>query len=460
MQEEKQKIVLVIGDIILDKTYFGRVERISPEAPCLVFNQSDDRVESLGGAAYVASQLATLAIPVSLCGTIACDAAGRSVQNMLEEKGIGTELMFTSAEQTTTKNRYVTHEKLQQVFRVDSEHSHRLAQDEQNFIMAYIRETANILDHVVLIDYEKGVLSDSFCQEIIALCNRLTIPTFVDIKSSSCAKYKGANTIKGNQKEIQQMLVRLGCEDTDYPALKKELECANLIMTCGADGISYISEENTFHHEGVIRRHSFDVTGAGDIVSAFYIASIRFGKSIHESISIANRAAGIKVSTFGCPVLTWDEIWEKKSKLLTIDGCRKCIHPGKTIVFTNGCFDVLHAGHVDLLQKAASYGDILVVGLNSDNSIRRIKGESRPINNLDSRVAVLSALECVDYIIVFDEDTPLNIIREICPDVLVKGADYSMNQIVGAEYVEAHGGKVIRVPFTYPVSSSMILNKL
>lgn len=453
------KAALVIGDIILDRTYCGLVERISPEAPCLVFRNQNDVVNQLGGAAYVASQLAALSINVYLCGIIANDKSGEKIKGLLENSRIDTSLVSASGELTTTKTRYVVGTNKQQVFRVDTEQLQSFNLENRNHVLSFIRKNSDDIGCVVLVDYEKGVLDSVFCQEVIQLCKQLSIHSFVDIKSSFISKYSCASIIKGNEHEIRQMFLASNLDMDDYLGLKKKIACSTLIVTCGEKGIIYVGPDDIIRHDDATRKRLFDVTGAGDVVTSFYVASLLYGFSCSESIANANKAAGVKVGLSGCPIISWKEMNFNSTKLISIENIKSIKEEAHTIVFTNGCFDVLHAGHIDLLKKASSLGDCLVVGLNSDSSIRRIKGDERPINDLESRIIVLSAIECVDYIIVFEEDTPLSLIQKICPNVLAKGGDYTKDEVVGAEFVESNGGDVVLIPIVHDLSSSMIINK-
>lgn len=451
--------VLIIGDIMLDKTYYGIVERISPEAPCPVFNHISRIENGLGGAGYVAKQLSSLQINVFLCGLSANDISGKRIIELAKESNIDTSLIFNTAESTTVKTRFVAGEQNQQVFRYDSEIYHSFNVDEQNTIISFIKNNASVLEQVLLVDYDKGVVNDIFSQTVIRTCKELSICTYVDIKAPSFARYQHAETVKGNLNEIRRLSQSLKIENS-FPEIKKELNCKVLIITCGASGVYYLGADNIIHHDITVSRNLFDVTGAGDVVSAFYVASILKGASMAEAVANANRAASIKVGIHGCPVLTWTDISTHNKKLVSVKYLLSFIAPTKKIVFTNGCFDVLHSGHIDLLNAASSFGDVLVVGLNSDKSIRKIKGPNRPINDLESRISVLSALESVDYIVVFDDDTPLSIIQELNPSVLVKGGDYQKHQIVGAEYVEGNGGEVRIIPIVHNISSTKIVNRL
>ena len=451
---------LVIGDIMLDETYYGSVERISPEAPCPVFNRESIAECELGGAGYVARQLVALNVEVHLCGIIAKDKSGQRVSELVKESNINTTLVFNSGWKTTTKTRYIAGEQKQQVFRVDSEIMHSFDLQERESIHSFIRENAKAIDYVLIVDYGKGAIDEVFCQSTILLCKDFSIPTFVDIKFPSFTKYKYADTVKGNRNEINRLSRLMGLSDDNYIETKKKLECDNLIITCGSKGIKYVTSDNELHHDVAISRTLFDVTGAGDVVSAFYVASLLSGASVPKAIANANRAASLKVGRHGCPTLTWEDFSSSTQKLVSVKELVSIIPHGKRVVFTNGCFDIIHTGHIDLLNAAASFGDFLVVGLNSDNSIRRLKGPNRPINDLESRISILSALESVNFIVVFDDDTPLSIIQELCPSVLVKGGDYSKNQIVGADFVEGYGGEVRIVPFIHNISTTQIVNRL
>lgn len=445
---------------MLDETFYGSVERISPEAPCPVFNHLFNVESKLGGAGHVAHQLSELQINVFLCGLTANDKKGQRIIELANKANIDTSLIFNTGERTTIKTRFIAGEQNQQVFRADYESYHSFNKAEQDAILSFIKVYASSIEQVLLIDYGKGALDEIFCQAVIQTCNNFSIPTFVDIKSPSVFKYRHSETIKGNRYEIRGLSQSLNVEDEDFVEIRKQLKCNNLIVTCGSNGIFYLGPDDIVHHDIAISRKLYDVTGAGDVVSAFYVASTLMGETMTEAISKANKAASIKVGIQGDLMISWDDISTRNKKLVTVKTLRSLIPSGRKVVFTNGCFDIIHSGHIDLLSTASSFGDILVVGLNSDESIRKLKGPNRPINDLESRISVLSALESVDYIVVFDEDTPISVIQELKPNVLVKGGDYKKEQIVGAEYVEKNGGEIIIVPIIHNVSSTKIANQL
>ncbi|MCD8290231.1 MAG: D-glycero-beta-D-manno-heptose 1-phosphate adenylyltransferase [Prevotella sp.] len=458
---DANKIVLVIGDVMLDRYIFGTTDRISPEASCLIFRKSKTISHQLGGAANVASQLCQSGYNVFLAGQIAKDDIGTIILNELNNLGVNTTLISQDSIITTLKERYIA-DSNKQVLRVDNEHYSPFSDDIMNMIATFIRNNSSIIDCIVLSDYEKGALSYTFCREVIELSNRCGVSTVVDIKSPNYNKYNGATIVKGNLKEfcsfmnkennnISSMSDILPC----IPELKQKLNSQYVVVTCGSQGMAAIDINNKVYTQPAITTQIYDVTGAGDIVTAFICISLCMKLSFEEMLRFSNIAASISVTRLGNAYINPVEVFSEE-KTVSVENFNK-LRGNRNVIFTNGCFDVLHIGHIDLLNQAKLLGGTLVVGLNSDESVKSLKGEDRPINPFQYRAKVLSALNMVDYIIKFNELTPIDIIKAIKPDILVKGGDYIVDEIVGSDFVLSYGGKVVTIPITYKTSTTQIL---
>jgi len=319
----------------------------------------------------------------------------------------------------------------------------------------------------------KGMLSYEFTQNLIRFARKEGIPVLIDVKDPSSEKYSGATILKPNLKELRTLTGMHASSDDEIVAvsgiLREKCDCDYVLTTCGARGMVLVGTEDPYFIKAV-NQEVFDVTGAGDTTIAYLAACMANGFDIKDAVYISNLAAGIQVSKVGTSSVYWTEIRERFTdsfhgtvrKLIDRNSAAKLRenHKNKKIVFTNGCFDILHVGHIRYLQEASQLGDILVIGLNSDASVKRLKGEERPINQEMERAEMLSALGFVDYVVIFDEDTPLNLIKMIEPDVLVKGGDYSNEYVVGTKEVEEHGGKLVLIPFVDGKSTTNIINKI
>lgn len=451
--------ILVIGDVMLDVYIRGTVRRISPESTCPVLEDCETPRMSLGGAANVARQLSASAFSVYLCGGIGTDAEGARIQALMAEADIRSRLVAGPDIRTTVKTRYLTADN-RQLLRVDRDCSY--APSRPDYAEALQELEDGNYGAVVLSDYNKGFLCEDLCQTVIALCRQRGIPVVVDIKTS-CDKYRGATVVKGNRREMERLCASLGIADERLcdrlQHVCHRLQCDHAVMTDGGDGIRGYSRKGGYVSVSAPHVPIFDVTGAGDVVTAFIAMLLHEGDlTLKEILEYANRAAGKKISQTGTPLITLDEIRHQSKRISLPDFAAS--RKGRKVVFTNGCFDVIHAGHVSLLNRARQLGDLLVVAINSDESVRRLKGETRPVNRIEDRIAVLSAISCVDRILVFEEDTPLNLIKAIRPDVLVKGGDYQVDEIVGADVVRSYGGEVCTLPLHGRLSTTNILTRL
>lgn len=470
-QKVNKKKILVVGDIMIDTYYTGDVSRISPEAPVPVFRKDNER-SVLGGAANVAANLIAARQDVTMMSIVGMDENGVKLLSLLQESGISTELIIESERKTTEKIRFLAINN-QQVLRLDIEDCIQISEKECKLLLSKLEDNLKSFDLILISDYLKGLLTYELTQGIILLAKKNKIPVIIDVKDRNIEKYKGATLIKPNRKELGLL--------TGMPVATKEelieasevlrVKCDSdyILTTCGAKGMVLIGQDQPYFIESV-GREVFDVSGAGDTTIAYLSTCMVNGFSVFQSVEIANYAAGIQVSKVGTSSVYWKEIEDYLAnekdlfshKLLIgnkIQNFRK-EHEKEKIVFTNGCFDILHVGHVRYLQEAAKLGDKLVVGLNSDDSVRRLKGEERPVNKQLDRAEVLCSLGFVDYVVIFEEDTPYELIKEIQPDVLVKGGDYTADEVVGKDIVENRGGQLVLIPFVEGKSTSKIIEKI
>lgn len=459
--------ILVVGDVMLDRYWHGGTSRISPEAPVPVVKvtQVEDRP---GGAGNVALNIAALGAGASLIGVIGYDEAGSVLQNRLKAAGIRADFQLSANKPTITKLRVVSRH--QQLLRMDFEQPFDTS-DSSDF-GAKAQTLIPYMDALVLSDYAKGSLQD--CQALIKLARAASVPVLVDPKGSDFARYRGATLLTPNLMEFESVVGRCKSEQEIVEkgaGLMQEFDLQGLLITRGEHGMTLLRPGQAELHLPARAREVFDVTGAGDTVIAVLAAVIASGQSVPEAMALANLAAGIVVGKLGTATVSAPElrrailgeqgsergVVSEEQLLVAIDDARAS---GERIVFTNGCFDIIHAGHVGYLEEARRQGDRLIVAVNSDASIRRIKGEGRPINPIDRRMAVLAGLESVDWVLYFDDDTPERLLRNIKPDVLVKGGDYRPDQIVGAEIVKGYGGSVKILGYVESCSTTAIVNKI
>jgi D-beta-D-heptose 7-phosphate kinase/D-beta-D-heptose 1-phosphate adenosyltransferase len=461
--------ILVVGDLMIDHYLWGSCERISPEAPVQVVDIAKETTV-LGGAGNVISNLNALGAKVSVGSVIGDDANGTELIEMLQSIGVDTKNIFLQKNRKTSKKSRVIAVS-QQILRYDKESKEKIEPSSVDAIMNALNATISNFDIVILSDYGKGVLTDDLCQRIIRLANENNVRVLVDPKGSDFTKYKGAYLLTPNKKEA---IIATGIEIKDEKSLEKALlqlktECdlGISLITLSEDGIAtYDNELKVFP---TVAKEVFDVTGAGDTVIASIAFALSAGKNIEESAKFANLAAGVVVGKIGSATVSIAEIEEYEATLhkSTSDAHIKSFEDinaivsryrnnGKKVVFTNGCFDILHVGHVKYLQIAKSFGDILIVGLNSDESVSRLKGPTRPVNIAEDRAYLLAALEAVDFVVPFTEDTPYELIKMIQPDVLVKGGDYEGKEVVGTEFA----GKLKLVDFVDGKSTTKTIEKI
>lgn len=467
----QSKNILVIGDVMLDTYYTGDVKRISPEAPVPVFRKKDER-SVLGGAANVAANLVAAGQNVSMMAMIGNDEGGERLKSIFEDQGINTGLILPLERHTTEKTRFLAANN-QQVLRLDVEDTEPLTDADCKKMVEVLVEKIEEFDLILLSDYLKGLLTYDFTQAVIHKAKEKKIPVIIDVKDPKSEKYDGATLLKPNLKEIADLTRMPVNTDKEIivasEELRKKRNVKYVLTTCGGRGMVLVGDGEPYFIPA-FGQEVFDVTGAGDTTIAYLGACMVNGMTIRESVDIANLAAGIQVSKVGTSSVYWPEIRERLVSQ-TDEGIHKIIggkaiesfrkdHKSQKIVFTNGCFDILHVGHIRYLQEAAKLGDLLIIGLNSDDSVKRLKGPERPINNESERAEMLAALSLVDYVAIFDEDTPLDLINIIEPDVLVKGGDYVPDDVVGKKEVEERGGKLVLIPFVEGKSTTNIIKKI
>lgn len=463
----EQAKVLVVGDIMLDRYWHGSSSRISPEAPVPVVKvtQKDDRP---GGAANVALNMAALGAQVSLVGVVGADEAGEILQQRLNAARIHTSLQIANASPTITKLRVTSRH--QQLLRMDFEE--KFQSQDVNQIFNKTRHQLTQANLLILSDYAKGTLQD--CQSLIALAKSAGVQVLVDPKGNQFELYKGATLLTPNLLEFEAVVGQCRDEATLVAKgnmLMEKLNLEALLVTRGENGMTLLRLNQPELHLPARAREVFDVTGAGDTVIATLAASLSTGLDLPHAVALANLAAGIVVGKQGTAVVSAPELRRaiiaeqgvergvvtEDQLLMALEDARAS---GERIVFTNGCFDIIHAGHVGYLDDARKQGDRLIVAVNTDASIRRLKGEGRPINTLDRRMAVLAGLGAVDWVVSFDEDTPERLLRRLKPDVLVKGGDYREDQVVGGDLIKSYGGEVKVLSFFDNCSTTSIVNRI
>ncbi len=462
--------ILVVGDLMIDHYLWGKTERISPEAPVPVIDVERES-EVLGGAGNVVNNLVSLGARVEVASVIGPDGNGKRLRSMLEDRGVGTQALIVEAGRNTTrKSRVIASH--QQVVRFDRETRKAIEPESEVRLLQRIeRLLEEGIETVLISDYGKGVLTQALTQEVINAAKRRGIRVMVDPKGRDYGKYRGATAITPNRKEASEAT---GIAIVDRESLKKagfrlkeELGLERAIITLSEEGMAIFGEEMRIIP--TVAREVYDVTGAGDTV----IATLGFvracGGSIDEAARIANAAAAVVVGKLGSATASWEEIiayeaslheattgMRIQSRQTLAETVRRLKEEGRRIVFTNGCFDILHLGHVRYLEKAKSFGDVLIVGLNSDSSVRKLKGPERPVNTQEDRAYILAALESVDYVTIFEEETPYELIRMIEPDVLVKGGDYEGKDVVGSDIT----GEVRLVEFVEGRSTTSLIEKM
>lgn len=459
--------VLVVGDVMLDRYWHGGTSRISPEAPVPVVKVSNAE-DSPGGAGNVALNIAALGAAASLVGLVGDDEAGEELETRLRAAGVLCEFEKVADKPTITKLRIISRH--QQLIRLDFEEQFDIHDAEA--VKQKVSALLKNVDIVIVSDYNKGALAS--VSELIAEANKAGIKILVDPKGHDFSKYRGATLMTPNLNEFEQVMGVCESEEELVEkgrTLLKELDLEALLVTRGEHGMSLIRAEEAELHFPARAREVFDVTGAGDTVISVLGAALAAGSGLPDAVALSNIAAGLAVTRLGTVAISGPElrreiqrdggsdrgVMSREQLALAVADARA---HGEKVAFTNGCFDIIHAGHVGYLKDARQCGDRLIVAINDDDSVKRLKGEGRPINPVERRMAVVSGLESVDWVVSFSEDTPEALLAEIKPDCLVKGGDYGVEGVVGADIVSAYGGEVKVLSFLDNCSTSAIVEKI
>ena len=467
----KNARVLVLGDVMLDTYYSGDTERISPEAPVPVVHVHDS-YQRLGGAANVALNIAALDATVVLMGLVGNDTAGRQLQQLVTQSGIESHLSVTESK-TITKLRVISRN--QQLIRLDTEDG--FVSYDHNQLLGNVIDTLCKVDVVVLSDYNKGTLKP-LLPKLLSYCREHQKTVLVDPKGADFSIYQGATLLTPNMSEFEAVVGRQNDEISFANSAQQLVDHHNLdalLVTRSEKGMSLFQKNAEAFHLPAQVKEVYDVTGAGDTVIAILATALAAKYNFYDAVTLANVAAGIVVGKMGTATVTLTELRAAVGNLAHshISNQMGIVTPiiltqqvqlarskAETIVMTNGCFDILHAGHVHYLNEARKLGDRLIVAVNSDDSVRRLKGRQRPVNSLENRMQVLAALACVDWVVAFEEDTPATLIDTIVPNILVKGSDYQPNEVVGYQTVTAAGGEVRVIDLVAGCSTTAIIDKI
>jgi len=465
MIEIEGKKIIVVGDVMLDRYWQGETNRISPEAPVPVVRIEDSEVRP-GGAGNVAFNLAALDAEVCLFGLIGDDESGKELNQVLKSSGVDARLTVNAKLSTISKLRILSRH--QQLIRLDQEKD--FSDVDCSELQKNVLKTLEDARAVILSDYDKGTLAN-ICPAIIKRCLELSIPVIIDPKGNHRGRYQNATLLTPNMAEFQQMVGPCDSEE-DIEVLGRRLmvdmNLDALLITRSEKGMTLIEADRIVNIPSR-GREVFDVTGAGDTVIAVFAAACAAGESFHAAALLANRAAGIVVGKLGAATVSLEDLASDdvhgifNRKIVTETELLeklKHLRASKQVVMTNGCFDILQPGHVANLEQCKTLGDILVVAVNDDESVRRLKGQQRPINSLQQRMQVLAGLSSVDYLVAFGEDTPERLIAEVLPQVLAKGGDYRIDEIAGAKAVLKAGGRVETIDLLEGYSSTDIIERI
>jgi len=447
--KNKTPKILVAGDLMIDHYLWGKCERISPEAPVQVVNVGNE-TKLLGGAGNVIHNLIALGAEVDVISVIGGCEISNELKALLKDINVRPDYLIEQKDRITSKKSRIIASQ-QQVVRYDRESVDPISKNSQDSLLSIYKKILNDYDVVLLSDYGKGVLTSELTQMLIKIAKKNNIKVLVDPKGLNYSKYAGAYLLTPNKKEASEATqININSNESLLQAITELKKLCHLnvsLITLSEQGVAIF--DNSLRVHPTLAREVFDVTGAGDTVLASLGFALSCGYEIDQAVEFANLAAGVVVSKIGSATATLDEIIEYQSSLhqstsdvhiKTWDEIellsKKLKTNGKKLVFTNGCFDLLHTGHVRYLETAKSYGDVLILGLNSDRSVKALKGNSRPINNQQDRAYILAALDAVDYVVIFDEDTPYDLIKKIRPHILVKGGDYKGKNVVGHDLVD------------------------
>jgi D-beta-D-heptose 7-phosphate kinase/D-beta-D-heptose 1-phosphate adenosyltransferase len=470
---ENRPRVLVVGDLILDEYLRGRVARISPEAPVPVL-ESIHRDTLPGGAANVASNLAALGCDVLVCGALGGDADGEALLRLLADRGIRTHGVIRDQRRPTTHKLRVIATS-QQMLRIDREEAADVDPTVTTDALEIVRQSVRDVDGVIVSDYKKGFVNHRLLEGIVGLASEHHRRVVVDPKGNDYQRYRGVDALTPNLTELAEGTARRIDSPTARDAAALHLlevtgACA-MLVTCGREGMVLYQPGAAPHHVPAVAREVFDVTGAGDTVVAVFALGVFNGVELEGAARLANAAASIVVQKLGTATVDREELAARACGVATSEpkivswkeaanAFSRARAQGRTVVTTNGCFDLLHPGHITFLERARGYGDLMAVGINSDASVRRLKGPSRPYIDERGRARLVAALACVDYVVIFDEDDPTRLVETLRPDVHVKGEDWPLDEIVERSAVEAGGGRVERAPLAPGWSTSRLLAEI
>jgi D-beta-D-heptose 7-phosphate kinase / D-beta-D-heptose 1-phosphate adenosyltransferase len=468
-ENSKSPKILVVGDLMIDQYLWGSCDRISPEAPVQVINVNQDN-EVLGGAGNVVNNLQKLGAKVDIFSVIGDCEASNDILTLLSKIGVSTLNLIKQKNRILSKKTRIIASQ-QQVVRYDRESRENIELQIEEKLLKNLTKAIASYDIILLSDYGKGVLTNNVARSLIDMANVLGIKVLVDPKGNDYSKYTGAFLLTPNKKEASEITkINIKDNQTLLAAAKKlkiKLDLNISLITMSEQGIAIY--DNDLRVKPTVTKEVFDVTGAGDTVLSSLGYALALNTNIDDAVVFANLAAGVVVSKIGSATATINEIIEHESSLNKSSSDKhiksfheiskisdECKLKNRKIVFTNGCFDIIHLGHIKYLETAKSLGDILILGLNSDNSVASLKGEDRPINKQDDRAYILAAFEAVDYVVIFEEDTPHNLIKKIKPNILVKGSDYKGRDVVGEDLVD----ELVLVEFIAGRSSTNIINKI
>jgi D-beta-D-heptose 7-phosphate kinase/D-beta-D-heptose 1-phosphate adenosyltransferase len=467
--------VLCVGDVMLDRYVYGRVSRISAEAPVPIMTHRAERL-TLGAVGNVARNVAALGGHAIIVAIVGEDEGGREIARMIaEEDSLEAALVTVPGRRTTLKTRYIAQG--QQLLRADQEDTHPLDDQARERLIAAVSSAVGEADVVLLSDYAKGCLGDEVLRAVIGAAREAGKPVIADPKGTKLARYDGATLVKPNAGELES-ITGVGCADNQSAAYsaQRALELADidaLLVTRSEHGMTLAERGKDPVHFSEKGSEVFDVSGAGDTALAVVGLAVGAGASLPEATQLANKTCKIVVSKVGTAVVYESELAQALQSA-DVESAGAKIHPlavvvdkatrwraqGATVGFTNGCFDLIHAGHVSLLTQAKENCDRLIVGLNTDGSVRRLKGDGRPVNNETARAVVLASLGAVDAVVLFPEETPKRLIEAIRPDVLIKGADYTESEIVGADFIQSYGGRVFLADLAPESSTTSTIRRI
>ena len=462
--------VLIYGDFMVDKYIMGNVKRISPEAPVPILEVTKKN-SKLGGAGNVVNNILALGASTRVLGCVGDDADGMWILNRLNKRNADTAFMRTDSEvMTIVKTRVVS--KNQQYIRLDEERIEDIPDSYEQYVREHIEEILADIQVIIISDYGKGAVTKKIAGFLIECANERNIPVVVDPKGKDYSKYKGATVCTPNTNELKVVTVITSEAEEELTkagfALRDEISLQYLMLTRSEKGISVFDGDKKKDYPAV-EKDVVDVTGAGDTVVSVVALGLAVGYEIGECSKLANLAASVVCSKFGAATLSMNELLEcilYSGEFKNIDAevavfiAENLREKGKKVVFTNGCFDLVHAGHISSFNQAKAFGDVLIVAVNSDASVKRIKGEKRPIVSQQNRIAMLCALECVDYVILMEDDNPINLIKAIKPDITVKGKDWEHKHLPEREVVESYGGEVKFIEMEEGLSTTNIISKI